>query len=805
MLQMNKISRNQKGFSLIELMVAVAILALAVFGIFQAYSAGFMGMADSKDRTEAVNYVRKALEDVKNMDFEEVGNIPRTIISGTKYEKEVIVTENIDGSPNLKKVLARVYWKDRDGNNKHEDSSMVIARMELLPGEGSRILLYVYPYNVVYPVGDSAQLTAVVKDAKGNTDIYWNKDIKISIISMSHSNLGYLNNELQEVIISPENGIAQCVFHSPVENSGLGADEVGIITIKAEVPDDPDVGYDTIDILATWGAVRIELEAYKNFSPIDPVIIDPGETIDINAYLKNAQGGTVTEGSSANVDFSLTGVGTLAEPLSRETDEGIATIIYYAGDNPGSAVVTGSATNLYSGSIEIFISGAPYAIDLNVNPDKIFTFGDSTLTITLKDVNGITVNNPNAESIDIDLSIISGSTGSGLFSENPVSIASGVSSTTVIFTPTMSGQVNIQASDSSGVLISDTATISINEPLVADHIDVRAEPSGIRVGSNETTKITAIVRDSDNKPVMNYEQPITFTTTRGSFDGSLIIQEITVYPDDENYQNGEAWVTLYASNENDSGTATITASSPGIDPGQTIVYFYVEASYILLESTRDSVNIFGKYHDSCIVNATIKDQSGLTVTDYVGEVTFSIVSGSQFGGFTTVGDTKVTAINGEASIDFRGKCAPGVVEIKAISTFGGNQISSDSEYSSNLEIIVTEGTERNISFVSLNVDANKKGLQYNINVTGGTLKIYNLYFSYNDSARIATIKIDGVPVYSGNIGNGDTVNISPTLLEPGEYQITYDFNNRLSNNVDFTTIFNAEPDCEYLNEINFGT
>jgi prepilin-type N-terminal cleavage/methylation domain-containing protein len=50
---MLKINRklSQRGFSLIELMVAAAILAIAIFGIFQAYSTGFMGMADAKYRT----------------------------------------------------------------------------------------------------------------------------------------------------------------------------------------------------------------------------------------------------------------------------------------------------------------------------------------------------------------------------------------------------------------------------------------------------------------------------------------------------------------------------------------------------------------------------------------------------------------------------------------------------------------------------------------------------------------------------------------------------------------------------------
>jgi len=65
---------NLRGFSLIELMVAVAILAMAIFGIFHAYSTGFMGMADARERTVASNYAREAMEDIKNMEFELITN-----------------------------------------------------------------------------------------------------------------------------------------------------------------------------------------------------------------------------------------------------------------------------------------------------------------------------------------------------------------------------------------------------------------------------------------------------------------------------------------------------------------------------------------------------------------------------------------------------------------------------------------------------------------------------------------------------------------------------------------------------------
>src|SRR4030065_2328931 len=51
---------NYSGFSLIELMVAVTILALVIFGIFLAFTTGFQGMADARDRTVATNYAREA-------------------------------------------------------------------------------------------------------------------------------------------------------------------------------------------------------------------------------------------------------------------------------------------------------------------------------------------------------------------------------------------------------------------------------------------------------------------------------------------------------------------------------------------------------------------------------------------------------------------------------------------------------------------------------------------------------------------------------------------------------------------------
>jgi len=107
----------QKGFSLIELMVAVAILAMAIFGIFHAYSVGFMGMADARDRTVATNYAQEKMEDIKNIPFSDIDNY---IINNNGSIEEIsgkiftiyIESEAYEVNDDLKKITTRVSWDE---------------------------------------------------------------------------------------------------------------------------------------------------------------------------------------------------------------------------------------------------------------------------------------------------------------------------------------------------------------------------------------------------------------------------------------------------------------------------------------------------------------------------------------------------------------------------------------------------------------------------------------------------------------------------------------------------------------------
>ena len=124
---------NLKGFSLIELMVAVVILALAIFGIFQAYSTGFMGMADARDITVATNYAREAMEDIKNKPFEiiEIIGEIRTPINENKGKFSILATvqnQSIDTAEktDLQKVITTVSWENRKGETKEVKLEMLV-------------------------------------------------------------------------------------------------------------------------------------------------------------------------------------------------------------------------------------------------------------------------------------------------------------------------------------------------------------------------------------------------------------------------------------------------------------------------------------------------------------------------------------------------------------------------------------------------------------------------------------------------------------------------------------------------------
>jgi prepilin-type N-terminal cleavage/methylation domain-containing protein len=613
----------RKGFSLIELMVAVVILAIAVLGIFRAYSVGFMGIADARDRTVATNYAREAMEDIKNMDYEKITTQFRDFIDDTKFEKEIIVQE----STNLKKITTNIYWKDRNENTKTVGVDMLIHFVQTTASSANRIMLFADPYNII-TFGTSV-LTAVVKDSKGNTVSTYSDDIYFSIISGS--------GNLFSSTVSANQGIATTSFTASMIE--------GDVLIEAS---SGDLATDTviIKIVNPETPVKINLTA-------EPIFMTPGSTSLITAEIVNAGGAIVTDAVN-DIIFSISGQGY----LSNQTDliNGVVEITLTSNDTPATITVTASSTGLEPGVVGVITGGRIY---LSASPISVPVNEKSEITITTKDINGALINYVNTINLNIDGS----STGSGSL---PYSVAfdGSTSSITVTFTATFEGIVTIIAEDQAGILtLADPITLNIIPTLIPDYIEVYANPSSIEAGGTDTSTITARIKTEDGIVVNSFTDLITLTTTEGTFPNG----EKEINTDDTvnvTYIDGIATVQLYPPAI--ASTTTVSACSPSISEcGSTEVGFYIEADHIKLVSDPQNIVAGG---ETCTITATIKDGE-TTVTGYSGPVTFSILSGRESGKFDVTGSAIVTAVEGVAKINLFSKSIAGTVAIKAVTSF----------------------------------------------------------------------------------------------------------------------------------------
>ena len=765
---------NLSGFSLIELMVAAAILAMAIFGIFHAYSAGFMGIADARDRTVATNYAREAMEDIKNKDFDQIITQSRNYIDGTKYEREVIVQP----STNLKKVTTKVYWKDRNGNTKTVETNTDVYFIETTADVATKIILYADPYNVLtQDIVDPENIdetksiiTAVLKDDKGNTDTTWTGRIDFTFSA------GGIDPDF--VILTLENGgKASTTFTAPSTIESGTVLEV-IITVSAT-----GLTSDSIIIKVTdpEKPVKINLTANPVFMTATTI-----STSEITATIVDAGGATVTEATN-EVTFSVSGPGTLSnqQPLAL----GVVKITLTSNGTPGTITVTASASGLEPGVVDVITGGK---VSLYASPTTVPIGEKSEITVTTKDINGVPINY--AGTINLSLS----PEGYGTLSLNYVTFNGTTSSETVIFTADSEGTVNINAVDDSLILTqADPITLNIKSALIPHHIEVYANPSSIKAGGEDTSTITARIKTEDGITVTSYTDLIIFKTTEGTFpNGEDEINSSDIV--NLTYEDGVAIVKLYPSDT--YGNAEINVYSPSIEStsitGSSEVGFYIEADHIEIVADPQKISVGG---NTCDVIATIYDRENI-VTEYAESILFEIIEGHpqivKFS-FTNKKSTLVPASAGTANISLQSQSIAGTARIKATSTFI-NSSGGTTEIEGYLNIPV--GIFLNLVLDSQSYNSTEKSITFNIEIEGAELNLEEMQVSWspNSSGNLNRIEIKSpdiaapiaifdnltIPVLSGEL-----INVEDITLSTGISNITMYFDPNVSGN-DFTVIFN---------------
>ena len=116
---MNEMMRNQEGFSLIEVMIALIILSVGLLGIAGLQLTSVQGNAFSSHVTQASILAQNKLENLRNVPYDDpklTGGQPAEQIT----KSDIVFTIGYDVSllgNSMKKIITTVGWTDRTNHS----------------------------------------------------------------------------------------------------------------------------------------------------------------------------------------------------------------------------------------------------------------------------------------------------------------------------------------------------------------------------------------------------------------------------------------------------------------------------------------------------------------------------------------------------------------------------------------------------------------------------------------------------------------------------------------------------------------
>ena len=746
---------SQKGFSLIELMVAVAVLALAIFGIFHAYSVGFMGMTDARDRTVATNYVRETLEDIKNMDFLKVENTyfpTKEINTNGKIFTKSVHIDKIDD--NLKEVTSWVSWYNRNNKYIEVKNTMLIQNSTIKSDTGTavKIVLYADPYYNVIPGGGIVNLIAVLKDQNGNILTKWDNTENVSFSIIGSTDLDGVDvvdlGSISPTVVTLNQGSASTTFTSVSENL------LGYVTIQALVvlPDEGQLT-DKVTLKITDSGVAINLVANPQ-----SILINGGIS-SITATIVDSEGIKVTNAENL-ITFGIdSGPGVLEGTNPVKAVNGEANITLRSTELPGTVNITASATDLQTGTIKVTISEViivPTSISISADPISIYNDETSDITVTIKDQYGNPVgfgSADNNETIFLSLEPTNnGTIASSLF-------FAGESSISTVFQASSSGTLTVTAEGNLGGdvgVVNDSVTINIyNYPST---IILTASPESIKADGSSYSQIKATLVDSEGIKVPNAKNLITFGINSGTgvLEGTNPVKAV----------NGEANIILKSTEL--PSTVIITASDDiGVNSGTVEVIIVGVPKSI---SMSVNPNTLALPNETAIITVNMVDINGNPV-EFTGEIGL-LVTGTGSG---TLGSTPSIPIN---SITFNNQSSTstnfyptheGKVEIEACWLSGEGDISGVF-YSPEITIVspgvfvLYKDTEDNDYLEKYDYNGNNKYSWDQANIIYGKFcvdKSNNLYIINGNYIQKKNNTVEPISTSNEIATNSYTINIGP--------------------------------------------
>jgi len=555
---MLKIKLSKRGFSLIEMMVAVAIISIVSIGIFQSYKAGFLGMSDAKMRTIATNIAQEKLEEIKGKTLD-VGTYPDPdnpiVVSGKEFNAIVIVEEE---TTTLKKIIATISWQKRYGGQRQISIESLQAMATASPSGdvATAILVSVNPASI--DIGETTQ-------------------IKVTILDQDNYPISY--NGQVDLLFIPDTPVLGTLTDNPLTFNGesylfttFTATDAGEVDVKAE---STGLISDSDTITITGGApAKINLV-------VDPTsVLINGETSTLNVRIED-ENGYLADSWTGTVQLSITsgeGTGDLGNPSAGDiitinfVDENVKTTLFTSSTEAGEAFIEvtdiTSSTPLTPDTETIYVSsGPPTQIDIEADPKNIFIadYGDgptsSTITVTIKNATDI----PTSGFVGtVTLYILSGED-SGTLDTTILSFNGESELSTTFNSSDTPGTVEIKAEDTTGgsgytPLTPDNEIIAVAAgPPTKIRLD--AIPDIILNNGIDSAIITVITEDSwGNRSGFLENTTITLSADQSAGNIGEAGNSKDIY-----FEAGESLkITTFTCDNTYEGVITITASGGGL-------------------------------------------------------------------------------------------------------------------------------------------------------------------------------------------------------------------------------------------------
>ena len=104
-----RITKN--GFTLLEIMLAVLILAISMVGLIWAINAGIFSSTDIDNVDLALNVAQSKMEEIKNTSYSSIASAVKSAVPGISGFQQSVNVTNV--YTNLKQVDVTVYWSTR--------------------------------------------------------------------------------------------------------------------------------------------------------------------------------------------------------------------------------------------------------------------------------------------------------------------------------------------------------------------------------------------------------------------------------------------------------------------------------------------------------------------------------------------------------------------------------------------------------------------------------------------------------------------------------------------------------------------